>query len=301
MRYRCDVGYIEGIAFDGGRASTMSSDGGLEDLPLIDLFRSEVETHSEVLSAALLALERSPGDTSGVGEMMRAAHSIKGAARVVGVEPAVRVAHVMEDCFVGAQKGALRLSPADIDVLLRGVDLLGRISEATRDPEVNLEHDFEGPVQSLVVELEAMLVPGGKSGGGAAAVRASTAQTPPKSGAPGSGPGRPSSGSPAPPMPVAATIAVPEILDATAAEEIRRQFLSAIERGCDPVRFDLRATKDLDVQGLALLAAVARHVARYGRPRIGLAGVSAEMETVLVVTGLGEPYAVHAGSMPEDA
>jgi two-component system sensor histidine kinase and response regulator WspE len=278
----------------------MSGDGGLEDLPLIDLFRSEVETHSEVLGAALLALERSPGDTSRVGEMMRAAHSIKGAARVVGVEPAVRVAHVMEDCFVEAQKGALILSPADIDVLLRGVDLLGKISEATRDPEVNLEHDFEGLVKSLVVELEAMRVPGGKSGGGAAAVRASTAHATPKSGAPGSGPGRSSSGSPAPTEPVATTITVPEILDATAAEEIRGQFLSAIERGCDPVRFDLRATKDLDVQGLALLAAVAQHVAKYGRPRIRLAGVSAEMETVLVVTGLGEPYAVHAGSMPED-
>src|SRR3954451_2666894 len=157
----------------------MSSESGLEgleDLSLMELFRSEVETHSEVLSTALLALERSPDDTSRVGEMMRAAHSIKGAARVVGVGPAVSVAHVMEDCFVEAQKGALTLSPADVDVLLRGVELLGKISEATRDPKVDLANDFEGQVRSLVVELEAMLVPGGKSGGGAAAVGASTAQ-----------------------------------------------------------------------------------------------------------------------------
>ena len=66
--------------------------------------------------------------------MMRAAHSIKGAARVVGVEPAVSVAHVMEDCFVAAQKKAIALSPGDVDVLLRGVDLLGKISSAMRDP-----------------------------------------------------------------------------------------------------------------------------------------------------------------------
>ena len=82
----------------------MSGETSMEDLPLIDLFRSEVETHAEVLSAALLALEASPGDVSRLGEMMRAAHSIKGAARVVGVDPAVSVAHVMEDCFVAAQK-----------------------------------------------------------------------------------------------------------------------------------------------------------------------------------------------------
>ena len=101
-------------------------------------------------------------------------------------------------------------------------------------------------------------------------------------------------------MPSATTIAFPEILDSIAAEEIRRRFLSAIERGCDSVRFDLRATKDLDVQGLALLATVARHVAKHGRPQIRLVGVSVEMETVLNVTGLSEPYAVHPGVTPED-
>ena len=36
---------------------------------------------------------------------MRAAHSLKGAARIVGLDAAVRVAHAMEDCLVAAQKG----------------------------------------------------------------------------------------------------------------------------------------------------------------------------------------------------
>src|SRR3954471_17198628 len=128
----------------------MSGEGGLEDFSLIDLFRSEVETHSEVLSAALLALERAPGDTSRVDEMMRAAHSIKGAARVVGVDPAVSVAHVMEDCFVEAQKGAISFSSGDVDVLLRGVDLLVKISAATRNPNADLAREFSELVQSRV-------------------------------------------------------------------------------------------------------------------------------------------------------
>src|SRR5215468_7153310 len=128
----------------------MSSLSGLEDLSLIDLFRSEVEAHTEVLSAALLALERSPGDASRLEEMMRAAHSIKGAARVVGVDLAVSVAHAMEDCLVAALKGALALSPGDVDVLLRGVDLLGRISEATRDPRGDPVNALEESVKALV-------------------------------------------------------------------------------------------------------------------------------------------------------
>ena len=234
----------------------MSSETGLEDLPLIDLFRSEVETHSEVLSAALLALERSPGDTSRIDEMMRAAHSIKGAARVVGVDPAVSVAHVMEDCFVAAQKGALTLSPADVDVLLRGVDLLGKISAATRDPKADLANEFGGPVKSLVVELEAMLVPSGTARRRSRPrSRRSPSVAPPRSRL-RIGSGRAARGG-------------AHAVDAQCDDDRvpgnpgfggRRgdpQAVPVRDRArLRPVRFDLRATKDLDVQGLALLAAV---------------------------------------------
>src|SRR4029077_17962706 len=85
--------------------------------------------------------------------------------RVVGVDPAVRVAHVMEDCFVAAQKGTIGVSPGAVDVLLRGVDLLDKISAATRDPNANLAHEFSGLVQQLVAELQAVLSGRGKSGG----------------------------------------------------------------------------------------------------------------------------------------
>src|SRR3954466_6831633 len=146
----------------------MSSGSGLEDFSLMDLFRAEVESHSEVLGAALLALEQSPGDTSRLGEMMRAAHSIKGAARVVGVDAAVGVSHVMEDCFVAAQRGALTLSPGAVDVLLRGVDLLGKISEVTRDPQADMTNLLGDSVKPFVVELEAMLAAGGMPAGAGA-------------------------------------------------------------------------------------------------------------------------------------
>jgi two-component system sensor histidine kinase and response regulator WspE len=279
----------------------MSSETGLEDLSMMDLFRSEVETHSEVLSAALLALERSPGDRSRLDEMMRAAHSVKGAARVVGVDVAVSVAHAMEDCLVAAQKGALALSPGDVDVLLRGVDLLGQISEATKDPQDDLATAFDQSVKSLVVELEAMLARGERPSGVPAEVAAAPVPGPPAIEASGPNPVTPPPVEHTATLTNATTIKVPEILDSMAAEEIRRQYLSAVERGSDSVRIDLRATKDLDVQGLALLAAIPRHAAQHGCPRLRLAGVSAEMETVLGVTGLSGSYGVRPGPAPEDA
>jgi two-component system sensor histidine kinase and response regulator WspE len=277
----------------------MTSEGGLEDLTLIDLFRSEVETHSEVLSAALLALERSPGDKSRIDEMMRAAHSIKGAARVVGVDPAASVAHVMEDCFVAAQKGTLVLSPADVDVLLRGVDLLGKISEATRDPRADLANTFDEPMKSLVVELEAMLLPRDKPGGEPARSASGSFPKPPVVEVSGSSTIKPPAGTPTT-TPGATTIAFPEVLDSAAAEEIRRRFLSAVEEGCDSVRIDLGTTKNLDVQGLVLLAAIPRHAAQHGRPSLRMARASAEMETVLRVTGLAEAYGLRPRPAIED-
>ena len=64
-----------------------------------------------------------------IDPLMRAAHSLKGAARIVGLEPIVRVAHAMEDCFVEAQRGKLVLRPEHVDVLLHGVDLLGQVAQ----------------------------------------------------------------------------------------------------------------------------------------------------------------------------
>jgi chemotaxis protein histidine kinase CheA len=270
----------------------MSSETGLEDASLIDLFRSEVETHSELLGAALLALERSPSDTSRIDEMMRAAHSIKGAARVVGVDPAVRVAHVMEDCFVAVQKGAIGFSQRDVDVLLRGVDLLGKISATAREPVADLANEFSDLVQACVAELEGVLRGSGKLGGvstaiGDTAVVVRSATTAPQSEAGASAAPRPTG-----PTATDVTISFPHYLDSAAAEQIRGQLLFAIDSQCETIRFDLQATRDLDVQGLAFLAAVPRHLALHGRSSVQLAGVSTEMATVLRVTGLAQPYGI---------
>ncbi|HEY3599628.1 MAG TPA: hybrid sensor histidine kinase/response regulator, partial [Paraburkholderia sp.] len=49
---------------------------------------------------------------------------------IVGLQDGVDIAHLMEECFVAAQRGELTLSASHIDELLRGADLLLRIGEA---------------------------------------------------------------------------------------------------------------------------------------------------------------------------
>ncbi len=100
----------------------------LEDCSMLELFSVEVEVQAGILTRGLLELEQDPEQTVHLEELMRAAHSIKGAARMVDVAAAVRVAHVMEDCFVSAQQGELNLDGEHIDVLLEGVDMLSLIA-----------------------------------------------------------------------------------------------------------------------------------------------------------------------------
>lgn len=100
----------------------------MRDASLLELFSLEAEAQTQVLSAGLLALERNPTQADQLEACMRAAHSLKGAARIVGVDAGVSVAHVMEDCLVSAQEGRLYLQPEHIDALLQGTDLLMRIA-----------------------------------------------------------------------------------------------------------------------------------------------------------------------------
>lgn len=82
----------------------------MKDASMLELFRLEAEAQTQVLVQGLMALERNPTQADQLEACMRAAHSLKGAARIVGLDAGVQVAHVMEDCLVGAQEGRLLLS-----------------------------------------------------------------------------------------------------------------------------------------------------------------------------------------------
>jgi len=117
----------------------------MRDASLLELFQLETRTQVQVLNNGLLALEHDPTSAAQLEACMRAAHSLKGAARIVDLHPAVRIAHAMEDCLVAAQEGRLRLQATDIDALLLGTDLLQRVAT----PGVELG----GEIDELVVRL----------------------------------------------------------------------------------------------------------------------------------------------------
>jgi len=118
------------------------------DPAMHSLFQQEVEQHAKSLLSGLLDFEKNT-DTSEITErLMRAAHSIKGAARMVGVDVVVGIAHAMEDCFVAAQRNEIELSPSAIDVLLRSIDTISAIAEGKENKSTQAE------IEALIKNLE---------------------------------------------------------------------------------------------------------------------------------------------------
>jgi two-component system sensor histidine kinase and response regulator WspE len=126
----------------------------LSQTSMLDLFRMEVDSQAQALTVGLLALERDPKAADQLERCMRAAHSLKGAARIVGLNAGVSITHAMEDCFVGAQQDRLTLRQEHIDELLRGVDLLQQMARTAEQDMDRWSGQKLGDVAAFLGALE---------------------------------------------------------------------------------------------------------------------------------------------------
>lgn len=131
----------------------------IADMSMMDLFRLESETHCGAISEKLLALEQEPGNLGALEGMMRAAHSLKGAARIVEIDMAVHIAHAMEDVFVAGQKKQISINRNSIDLLLKGVDLLQEIAKLNSENAAEWMSGHSGDIDNLVNALALLARP----------------------------------------------------------------------------------------------------------------------------------------------
>jgi len=126
------------------------------DASMIELFKAEAETQLEVLNKGLLALEENAGDVEQFEPMMRAAHSLKGAARVIQLDQIVNISHVIEDCFEAAREGKLSFKPEDFDTLFKGIDMLGKIVENIEGDLGSWLEEYDTEIVGIVLEISAI-------------------------------------------------------------------------------------------------------------------------------------------------
>lgn len=99
---------------------------------MLELFAVEAAEQAAALHRSLMLLEVQPDQLGLIAPIMRAAHSIKGAARAVRLERTVALAHVMEDRLSSMQRGELAVTEAAIELMMNASDMIAEQAEAAK-------------------------------------------------------------------------------------------------------------------------------------------------------------------------
>ncbi len=127
-----------------------------DDLFMLDLFRSELETGVGTLDQGLVGLESGQSRET-MDAIVRAAHSIKGAARIVGLNSIVSIAGVMENMLTSIRDGKIIPGPEHSDLLREGTDFFRKLS-ALNTPEIPDSLKKEEPtIDTMCEQLQDLL------------------------------------------------------------------------------------------------------------------------------------------------
>lgn len=103
----------------------------IEDQELRQLFKAESAEHLAHLDDGLLRLEKTPNEQALLEELFRDSHSLKGAARMLGLGKIEAAAHGLEGIFNAARKGEAPLTPNMIERMNATLaDLRQRVQES---------------------------------------------------------------------------------------------------------------------------------------------------------------------------
>jgi two-component system chemotaxis sensor kinase CheA len=114
-------------------------------------FREETEENVRSLTSGLLTLESQPSDRGTIDGIFRAAHTVKGSARMLGQVETARLSHAMESVLGDLRSGQLKMSPALNDVLLESADVLLALAAKVGEPPPSDER-----VDPLIGRLNAL-------------------------------------------------------------------------------------------------------------------------------------------------
>ena len=123
---------------------------------LMVVFQEELEEHLQTLNTGLVTLETGlPFADEGplLSELFRAAHSLKGAARGVGIPDIAQLAHALEDVLSAFREHSLAPTPPVLDAVFPTLDLIREVMDAYLSGE-NLSPNR---VEKSIAHLEAVL------------------------------------------------------------------------------------------------------------------------------------------------
>jgi chemosensory pili system protein ChpA (sensor histidine kinase/response regulator) len=129
-----DPGEMELLAEEpaglGGEAPDELEPDRAHDGELLEVFQEEAEEHLGLIAKNLRTLRETPDAPEVLQEVRRSMHTIKGAAGMVGLRSAQRVAHRSEDLLDVLYESGATLESAVLDLIQESADLIQTVTEA---------------------------------------------------------------------------------------------------------------------------------------------------------------------------
>jgi two-component system chemotaxis sensor kinase CheA len=95
----------------------------------LDVFLEESREHIRNLNSRLLELEKNPHETSGLNEIFRSAHTLKGMSSTMGYVGLADLTHHMENLLAELKEGKMPVTSRAVDILFECIDRLQIIIE----------------------------------------------------------------------------------------------------------------------------------------------------------------------------
>ncbi len=96
----------------------------------IGKFSAEAQEHLQKLNEGVLRLERGDADAELMADILRAAHTLKGSARMMGFKEINQVAHKLEDLLLEVKEERLQASHALCDLVFQALDTMDASRQA---------------------------------------------------------------------------------------------------------------------------------------------------------------------------
>jgi chemotaxis protein histidine kinase CheA len=93
------------------------------DPEFVAMFITEALDHLESIEALVLKIEKTPDNRELLDNVFRPFHTVKGNAGALGFKPMQELAHKVENLLDLARKGKHKVGPAEIEIILKAVDL----------------------------------------------------------------------------------------------------------------------------------------------------------------------------------
>lgn len=128
----------------------------IAELSMLELFRMEADYQLKIMDETLIALETNADRTESLDVLMRGAHSIKGAARMVDANAIVQLSHALEDCFIAVKDSKISLDRDLIDVMLNAVDMMHLVAKQDDAVLLNWSETNRHELDEMLARLAAV-------------------------------------------------------------------------------------------------------------------------------------------------